>query len=204
MRQDTPSTKTKLLNSALKLVRTRGYVATTVDDLCGDSGVTKGAFFHHFQSKEDLAVAATRYWTNVTDSVFAAAAYHDFEDPLDQLIGYIDFRAILLDGRTLPESTCLLGTMAQELYDSNPAIRDACCAGIVSHADDVAIMIGAAKARHAPKAIWSAESLSLHMQAVIQGAFVMAKAKNDAALAADSIRHLRRYVELLFHYAKED
>ncbi len=198
------ATKTKLLNSALKLVRTRGFGATSVDDLCRDSGVTKGAFFHHFKSKEDLAVTATRYWSEVTDVVFAKAPYHGFEDPLDQLIGYIDFRATLLEGKTLPESTCLLGTMAQEVYDSNPAIRDACSAGIIRHADDVAVMIRAAKARHAPLATWSAESLAVHTQAVIQGAFVIAKAKNDVALAADSIRHLRRYVELLFHFAKED
>ena len=204
MLYETRATKTKLLNSAIKLVRSRGYGATSVDELCRDSGVTKGAFFHHFKSKEDLAVSATRHWTEVTNMVFASAPYHGFEDPLDQVIGYIDFRATLLEGRALPESTCLLGTMAQEIYDSNPAIRDACAAGIITHADDVAVMIGAAKARHAPKATWSVESLAVHTQAVIQGAFVIAKAKNDVALAADSVRHLRRYVELLFHFAKED
>ena len=198
------ATKTRLLNSALKLVRTRGYEATSVDDLCRDSGVTKGAFFHHFKSKEDLAVTATRYWTDVTGSVFANASYHGYEDPLDQLIGYIDFRASLLDGQTLPESTCLLGTMAQEQFETSPAIREACAVGIISHAETVAEMIRAAKALHAPKATWSVDSLALHTQAVIQGAFVIAKAKNDVALATDSIRHLRRYIELLFHYAKEE
>ena len=45
---------------------------------------------------------------------------------------------------------------------------------------------------------WTAESLALHTQAVLQGAFILAKAKGDAAIAANSIAHLRRYVELLF------
>jgi TetR/AcrR family transcriptional repressor of nem operon len=44
----------------------------------------------------------------------------------------------------------------------------------------------------------SAKSLALHTQAVLQGAFVLAKAKGGASVAADSIDHLRRYVELLF------
>jgi TetR/AcrR family transcriptional regulator, transcriptional repressor for nem operon len=201
---ETHATKTKILGSAMKLVRTRGYEATSVDDLCRDAGVTKGAFFHHFKSKEDLAVSVTRFWTDVTGGLFASAPYHAYEDPLDQLIAYIDFRAQLLEGRTLPESTCLLGTMAQETFQSNPAIRDACFTGIAAHADTVAEIIHAAKQRHAPQATWSVESLALHTQAVIQGAFILAKAKNDVALAADSIRHLRRYVELLFHFAKED
>lgn len=198
------ATKTKILDSALKLVRTHGYDATTVDELCQDAGVTKGAFFHHFKSKEDLAVSATRFWTEMTGGLFATAPYHAYEDPLDQLIAYIDFRAQLLEGRTLPECTCLLGTMAQETFQSSPAIRDACFAGITAHTDTVADIIRAAKQRHAPQATWSVESLALHTQAVIQGAFILAKAKNDVSLAADSIRHLRRYVELLFHFAKED
>ena len=87
---------------------------------------------------------------------------------------------------------------------NSPAIRDACFVGIHTHATDVSKIIAAAKARHAPRASWSAESLALYTQTVIQGAFVLAKAKNDVALAADMIRHLRRYVELLFHHAKED
>jgi TetR/AcrR family transcriptional regulator, transcriptional repressor for nem operon len=198
------ATKTKLLNAALKLVRTTGYAATTVDELCQDAGVTKGAFFHYFKSKEDLAIAATRHWTAVTNNVFDTAPYHDFEDPLDRLIAYVDFRAQLLDGRSLPESTCFLGMMAQEQFSSNPAIRDASFAGINAHADHVAMMISAAKQRHAPQSTWSVEGLALHTQAVIQGAFVLAKAGNDPSLAADSIRHLRRYIELLFHYAKEE
>ena len=198
------SVKNRLLASAVKLVRESGYDATTVDELCREAGVTKGAFFHHFESKEALAVAATKFWTEFTNHVFANADYHKFEDPLDQLIGYVDFRIQLLDGHSLPECTCYLGTMAQEKFETSPAIRDACFVGIQTHATDVNKMIAAAKARHAPNASWGAESLALYTQAVIQGAFVLAKAKNDVALAADMIKHLRRYVELLFHHANED
>jgi TetR/AcrR family transcriptional regulator, transcriptional repressor for nem operon len=204
MNYTSASAKDRLLGAALNLVRRNGYDSTSVDDLCRAAGVTKGAFFYHFESKEALAVGATEFWTKVTSQVFAQASYHLFEDPLDQLIGYIDFRAQLLDGRSLPECTCLLGTMAQEKYDSNPAIREACLVGILAHTDQVAEMIKSAKIKHAPRATWSADSLALHTQAIIQGAFILAKAKNDVSLAADSIRHLRRYVELLFHFAKED
>ena len=199
-----PDAKTKLLDTSLRLIRTAGYEATTVDDLCRAAGVTKGAFFHHFKSKEDLAVAAAEHWSRFTGALFDAAPYHDYDDPLDQLIAYIDFRAQLLEGRTLPEATCLLGTMVQETFESNPAIRDACAAGISGHAAHVAKIIAAAKARHAPRATWTADSLALHTQAVIQGAFILAKARNEMAIARDSILHLRRYVELLFHHAKED
>ena len=48
-----PSAKDKLLDAAVHVVRQKGYAATSVDDFCKAAGVTKGAFFHHFESKED-------------------------------------------------------------------------------------------------------------------------------------------------------
>jgi TetR/AcrR family transcriptional regulator, transcriptional repressor for nem operon len=198
-----PSARTRLLDAALKLIRQRGYNAVAVDDLCREAGVTKGAFFHHFSSKEALAVAATEYWSEVTGQIFANAPYQLLDDPLDRLLAYVDFRAHLLEGRTLPESTCLLGTLAQDKFDTNPLIRDACFAGIEAHAKTVAEIVAAAKESHAPDAEWSPDSLALYTQAVIQGAFVLAKAKNDAGVAADMIGHLRRYIVLLFQPREE-
>src|SRR5262245_52672212 len=116
-----PSAKTKILDAALMVIRAKGYAATTVDDLCAASDVTKGAFFHHFRSKDDLAIAAADYWSEMTDELFAAAPYHSYPDPLDRVLGYIDFRKTILTG-TVPEFTCLVGTMVQETYDSHPAI----------------------------------------------------------------------------------
>ena len=55
-----PSARERLLQAAFTLLRTRGFTATSVDDLCAAAGVTKGAFFHHFPSKEALGVAASR------------------------------------------------------------------------------------------------------------------------------------------------
>lgn len=197
-------TRERILSKALFVIRQRGLADMSIIDLCDAAGVTKGAFFHHFSSKEELAIEATRYWTKVTGGAFASAAYNDFEDPLDRLIAYIDFRATLIKNRSIPEFACLLGTMVQEIFETQPSVREACNVGIDAHASTVKKLIEDAKAIHAPRATWSAESLALHTQAVIQGAFILAKAKSDPQIAIDSIIHLRRYIELLFHHAKED
>ena len=63
----------------------------------------------------------------------------------------------------------------------------------------VANDIEAAKALYASDdATWSAESLALYTQAVLQGAFVLAKAKGGPEVARDCVAHLRRYLEQLF------
>lgn len=192
-----PPARNKILAAALSLIRTKGYSATTVDELCAAAGVTKGAFFHHFETKDALAVAAADYWSDVTGALFAAAPYHDESDPLDRVLGYLDFRKALLKGG-VPDFTCLVGTMVQETYDSAPDIRDACGRSIESHAGKVEADIAEAIERYGIAPDWTAESLALHTQAVLQGAFILAKARGGPAIAASSIDHLRRYIELLF------
>lgn len=189
--------RTKLLDAALKMVRTRGYTATRIEDICAEAGLTKGSFFHHFKSKDDLALAAVAHWEAMTGGVFAQAPYHDLADPLDRLLAYLDFRKELLAG-DLPDSTCFVGTIAQEAYQTRPDIVAACERSISGHARTLEADINAAMRIYGADGEWSAESLALHIQAVLQGAFVLAKAKGGAAVAADSIDHLRRYLTLLF------
>lgn len=190
--------KAKLLEAALSVIRGKGYSGTTVDDLCGAAGVTKGAFFHHFKSKDDLAVAAADYWSERTGALFASAPYHAHADPLDRVLGYVDFRKALLKG-AVADFTCLVGTMVQEVYGSTPAIRAACDASISGHAAKLDDDIARAMERHGVTGDWTPASLALHTQAVLQGAFILAKAKNGPEIAASSIDHLRRYIELLFN-----
>jgi TetR/AcrR family transcriptional regulator, transcriptional repressor for nem operon len=68
-----------------------------------------------------------------------------------------------------------------------------------THTEDLVKLAANAKRRYAPKASSSAESLALYIQAVIQGAFILAKAKNGPDVAAECFTRLRRYFEMLFH-----
>jgi TetR/AcrR family transcriptional regulator, transcriptional repressor for nem operon len=189
--------RSKLLDAAISIIREKGYAATSVDELCARAGVTKGAFFHHFPTKDSLAVTAANHWSELSNALFAAAPYHRFDDPLDRVLGYVDFRKSMLRG-DVAEFTCLAGTMLQEAYRTHPDIRDACDESIGGAAAAVQSDIAEAMKRYHIRGPWTSESLALHTQAVLQGAFILAKAKGNAAVAEASIDHLRRYVELLF------
>lgn len=195
------SPQEKLAQAAIDVVRQKGYAATTVDDICAAAGVTKGSFFHHFKSKEQSILAATERWNDFAEKLFAEAAYRNAADPRDRVFGYVDLRIEMMRG-DLADITCFLGTLVQETYATSPAIRAACGHGIDLHADVVARDIAAAKTLHAPGADWQPASLARFMQASIQGAFVLAKASGDSDVAADCLRHLRRYLESLLAKAE--
>jgi TetR/AcrR family transcriptional repressor of nem operon len=189
--------KEKLLDVALHVIRAKGYAATSVDDLCSAAGLTKGSFFHHFESKEALAVAATQYFSEMADALFASAPYRKIEDPLERVLGYLDFRASLMKG-DLPDFTCLLGTLVQENYQTSPALRRACDQHISHHAKQLVADLAQAASIYAPRADWKPEALAFYIQAVIQGSFILAKAKNGPAIARDCLSQLRSHVEAQF------
>ena len=159
--------------------------------------LTKGSFFHHFDSKDDLGRAAVVHWNDHTTGLFAEAAYHALADPLDRLLAYVDFRKANLTG-PLSEFTCFAGTMVQEVYATHPEMRAACEANIRGHAKTLEADIREAMRQHKVRGRFTAESLALHTQAVVQGALLLAKVTGSTAVAAQSLDHLRRYLELLF------
>ena len=192
------NSKTKLLDAALGVIRSKGYTATTVDDICESAGVTKGSFFHHFKTKDELALAAARHFSDMAAGLFAAAPYHAAKDPAQRVLGYIDFRAAMLE-REIPEYTCLLGTMVQETYLTHPAIRAACDRYMSEHTQSLIEDIAEAKALHAPDAKWSAESVAFYTQTVLQGSFIFSKAKQNNKVAVDSLALLRGHLAILFN-----
>lgn len=194
--EDKKPSRELLLEAATDLIRTQGYSSTTVDDLCAKAGVSKGTFFHNFSSKEELAVEAANRWSAFTSEFFRTAPYHQSKDPLERVLGYVRFRKDILQG-ALPEFTCLVGTMIQEVYSSHPGINQACYNSVFQHAETLEADIAAAKKLYASKAKWTAKSLALHTQAVIQGAFILAKASGETKYAEESIDHLENYIRLL-------
>ena len=191
-----------ILEAALCVFAERGNLSAPTSAISKAASVAEGTLFTYFKSKDDLALAAASYWGTMTGALFAAAPYNKLEDPLERLLGYVDFRASILNGE-LADYTCLLGTLVQETYTTHPDIRAACDQGMSSHIAELTHDVEAAKKRYAPKAKWSAESVGYFIQAVLQGGFIFAKAKHNPDVVRESLAHLRRYLEVLFNQPRQ-
>ncbi len=185
-----------LLTAATDLIRRKGFAATSVDDLCAAAGVTKGAFFHHFASKEALGVAVVQHWTETTGVMFATHDYNRLADPLERVFAYLDLRRSLL-AMPLAEFSCVAGTTVQETYQTYPAIRAAAEDSVRSGIAHVQHHLAEALALHPMPGV-TAEGLALQFQIAVQGGIVVAKALDDPAAARSAFDHLERTLRLLF------
>ena len=188
--------RAQLIEAARSLVRHKGFAATSVDNLCAAAGVTKGAFFHHFPSKEALGVALIDDWTVTTGAMFAGHPYNSLPDPLDRAFGYLDLRREIL-GQPIPEFSCVAGTTVQEAYETSAPMREAAARSVSSGFQHVLPHLVAALEVHPVPGV-TAESLAQQFQVAVQGGIILAKALNDPGPAREAFDHLERYLRLLF------
>ncbi len=189
-------TRGKLLNAAIDLVRIEGYSAMRVEDVCARAGVSKGAFFHHFLGKEDLAAQAADRWRVNANALFAGAEFHEAETPLGRLLAYVEMRKALLSGEVY-EYCCYAGTLVHDTYDSLPELAAGGAQAIDEHAASLEVDIAAA-ADAAGLRDFDARGLARYTQVVVQGALTLAKAEGGNATALKAFDHLKTYLELLF------
>src|SRR6187431_1024526 len=95
-------TRQKLVSAARDLVLQRGFTAAGVDQICAAAGVTKGAFFHHFKSKDEIGQAALADWAAFGMGIYAEAKAEPARYPLDHLHRFFDIMAGLVTSAPSP------------------------------------------------------------------------------------------------------
>ena len=188
-------TKGRLLDAAERLMLAKGFVATTVDEICEAAKLTKGSFFHYFETKEALGrELLARFCTTSQEQMQGACCQE--REPLKRIRALLEFM-IKASKEGTDSQGCLLGTFAQELSDTNPAMRQLCAAAFERWTQALKKDLDAARAKYAPKATFDSESLAKHFIAVVEGAKILAKAEQDDGVVEASVKHFGRYVESL-------
>jgi len=191
-------TKAKLLDAGVKLMRTNGYNATTVDDICAEAGVTKGGFFHYFKSKEEIAKAAVERFGYGKGQELHDAPFRQLTDPLDRVYGRLDFIKESVGGLSRATRGCLIGLFAQELAFTHPELRSACNDMFVRITTDFTKDLTAAKALYAPEASFEPARLAWLFLSVFQGSSLLAKSAGSNEVLMENIEQFRSYLQSLF------
>lgn len=190
-----PETRQAILDAARRLFLRHGYTGTSIEQICSEAGITKGALFHYFESKHALGQKVLGCWADNGQRAFSTGAYLTETDPLKQALGFVD-RAIELSQAGPPG--CLIGIFSQELAPTDPTMQAICTQSFTGMTEAFERLIVQAKTRHAPDALFDPKSMAQHMFAVFQGAMVLARAYQRPQLVAEHLMHFRAYLEAQF------
>lgn len=190
-------TREKLLDAAVKLMLKNGCTATSVDDICEAARLTKGSFFHYFESKEELGKEAVRYFYGRMKGMFAERDFSKESDPLKRVYGYID---AMIDFSKCSDNPacCLVGNFTQELADTHPEIRDVCAECFDDGMGPLKEWLAEAKAKHAPRANFDTGALADYFTSLTQGTILLAKATQDRKLFARNLTLYKQHLKSLF------
>ena len=190
-------TRRKLVEAAIGLVLRQGYAATTVDQICGEAGVTKGSFFHHFDSKEAIGEAALNAWGDFGTAVYSPSWSDPALDPLEQLYKHLDIMAEIAL-RPGDSTSCVVGMMSQEMSGMHPRFREVCEGHLITWTERVAKMLADAKKVHPPKVDFDPESVAWMLNSLWQGSMLVAKTRKSPEMIVSNVEQGRAYVNYLF------
>ncbi|MGH6922357.1 MAG: TetR/AcrR family transcriptional regulator [Propylenella sp.] len=194
-------TREKILAKAESLVLERGFAGTSLDDILAATGFTKGAFFHHFKGKADLARAlAERYRANHARLFERLVAEADAEcdDPLDATVHLLKRFEAFIEAQSQPLPGCVFAAYTHEGGQFDPALRDFIADSLKRWAAIYEGKLGAVLACYEPRIPISAKELAEMIVAVIEGGLILSRSHGDAHLIARQSRQFRNYLELLF------
>jgi TetR/AcrR family transcriptional repressor of nem operon len=195
------STRARIVAEAEKLILAQGYAGTTVDDVLAATGLTKGAFFHHFKSKADLARAVVERYAESDFALFerwSAEADASSEDPYTRVVHFLEAFERFLDGLGTPFPGCVFASYTYEARqfgdDVHAYIRTRLKGWMGLYEAKLAALIAARK----PREKVTARALAEMIVTLIEGGFVMANAMGDAKWLQRQSEQYRKYLRLLF------
>ncbi len=199
--RDGVKTRERILDSAQRLVLEQGLAATSIDDVLTAAETSKGAFFHHFPSKNALARAIVERYAEADIAFleeFMARAERESDDPAEQLVAFLRCFEGAADEIVAEQPSCLYVSyiFERQLFDdgTNDVIMDA----LLAYRTKIAEKIAAAIELHPPVIPIDPMALADHATVTFEGAFVLARALGDPTIMRRQLELVRRTMALVF------
>lgn len=195
--RDPAATRQRLIDATVRLMLQQGFAGTSVDQICKEASMTKGSFFHHFENKEALGIAAVDWWGQMGTALYAEAWKDTTLDPLEHLHRMFDIM-VGFTRRSDDPVVCMVGMMSQEMSATNPVFQAACDKELNLWTTNVAKMLTAAKKRHKPKTKFDPMHVAWFLNSLWQGSMLVGKTCRSQELIRHNLKLARDYVDGLF------
>lgn len=197
-------TREHILATAEELILQWGYSGTSIERIIGESGITKGGFFYHFDGKNDLAKhLILRYLEQ--DAVFFNGLLERSrsltEDPLQQLLIFLKLLAEAMADLPGSHPGCLVASFTYESHQFDAQVRRLNAEGILSWRRIFSEQLTAVLEKYPMKIEQPLDGLADMLTSIIEGGIVISRCLDDKDILPSQILQFRNYIRLLFEDA---
>jgi AcrR family transcriptional regulator len=183
------------------MILQRGYSGTSIEEIIGEAGITKGGFFYHFDGKSDLARhLMLRYLEN--DGKFfedlSVRAQSLTEDPLQQFLLFLKLMAEALADMPGTHPGCLVASFTYEAQQFDEEIRSLNTQGVLSWRELFLDHLAKIAEKYPMKIEQPLDELADLLTSVIEGGIIMSKVLDEGDTLPNQILHYRSYIRLVF------
>ncbi len=201
MGRDGKPTKDKILTESKALVLANGFAGTSIDQILERTSITKGAFFYHFKSKNELAKALIKEHA-MEDKAELDQALEKTEflkdDPLDRLLQFVQEFIDMMSSLPAPYPGCLYASYIYETQNFGEEINDFICESISLWRATLEALLSNVLKEYNTKLEIDMKSLADLFKVIFEGAFIVSKALDEPDVIAKQLNHLKTYFELIF------
>lgn len=199
MPRTTPN-RERILRSAQELILSKGFPATTIDEVCELAEVTKGGFYYHFASKDQLALAVVDHYFARMSAALNDGSYHQLGDPKERALAFVDHAIEVVRGPTLKDG-CVLGVLTLDLAETHPQVRAQIAQRFSALGSILEQDLAAALASSSTAKRINAGSLARQFLSVLEGSIVLSKAHGKPELMAEALTVYRFGLETILSAA---
>jgi TetR/AcrR family transcriptional repressor of nem operon len=197
MPRDGTATRSKILDAAENLMERNGFAGTSLDQILAEAGSSKGAFFHHFSSKHDLAIALMGRYVEADLGQLRRAldAVREVDDPVARVLAFLGYFETWAEELISEDSACLYIAALSERDLLDAAIREVVQHGILTWRSEVAALLRAALAQRPEAPPMDPDALADHLFATFEGGFLLCRSLQSAEPMRAQLRVFRELVE---------
>jgi TetR/AcrR family transcriptional repressor of nem operon len=184
----------------------QGYNATSLDQVIAVSSSSKGAFFHHFSSKGDLAVQLVeRYVASDLGHLDAGlAAVSSIDEPAARVVAFLRFYEDGADELMSEQSGCLYATVLAEREFTGSAVNSLVTKAELAWRTAFVDLLSPALAARRPGLDIDVEALADHLFTTFEGGFILCRTLEANTAMRAQLRVFRQLVETLLHVDEPD
>lgn len=201
MPRDGTATREKILDAAEACMLSRGFAGTSVDDILEAAGISRGTFFYHFATKDEMARTLVRRYAEEDAKLaeeFMAKAEGLSRDPVQQVLIFMGLYIQMFEHLGENPPGCLFATYSYEAGLFDDETHQIIDTAFRHWRECLGSKLDEAIAARPPRMPVDSADLADFAYGIFEGAMIMGRVLKENQTMVRALKNYRSYLELLF------